>query len=96
MSFDGKEKLYEPGVDEAWPYLILREAGPEAEGLDGVIAIPERLVKRLRDARAAEREAVNEIARWVKYGDDAVAKAAILEVIQELPTADERKAARKR
>jgi hypothetical protein len=80
-------------VDEAWPVLCLREAG---DGDEWSVEVPDRLAKRLLDARAAEEEAANEIARWVKYSGDEEAKLVMRPLIARLPAPEERKKGRKR
>lgn len=95
MSTTGPIDRYEVSLEERWPTLLVLET-PRVKSEDLLVGIPERLVRRLRDARAAHTEAENEVARWVKYSGTALERAALQPIIDRLPTAEERKAARKR
>ena len=76
--------------DEQYPVLVYRES-------DQGVEVPDQLISKLEHAKQMVKEAEDEIARWVKFSaPDSDSARDIRWVIDRLPTADERKKARKR
>lgn len=90
METGGKERVYSVSTDERFPCLVVSD-----DGIGAQVTIPERLVKRLRDAEGKLTEAENDVVRWVKYSKNEQAKAELRTLIHHLPTVEQRKKERK-